>query len=393
MENLHTTLRFKPSSQLLKNLFLLSCIGAIVTFIGVLMVPQREWANILLAGFFLLGLGIASIVFIAMQYVTNAGWSTVFRRIPEAMSTVIFAGAGIIVIAMIGIGYLYPWSHSSFMESSPTLQAKLAWLNVPFFIIRTILYIGIWIGLASLIVKNSIKHGETGELKFRSKAKTASAIFLVVFALTFSFASMDWIMSLEPQWYSTIFGVYNIIGTFLSGLTAITLCVLLLKRMGYLEHYITKDHLHNLGKLMFAFSTFWMYIWFSQYLLIWYSNIPEEVTYLVNRQRGSWLIFTIVNVLFNWAIPFFALLPSWTKKQEGLLLIVCIILLIGRWIDLFWMILPPFMREAPVVNIWELGPMLCIIPGFFYVTFKSLAKRGLIPVNDVMITESLPSHH
>ncbi|TAK66187.1 MAG: hypothetical protein EPO24_01770 [Bacteroidetes bacterium] len=385
--------RFTPSPQLMNNLRLLSILGAVVTIIGIIFVPEREWASMLLAGIFLLGLGIAGVVFIAIQYVTNAGWSTVIRRIPESMLSSLVAGALIILIAMAGIHHLYPWSDSSLMGSNPILKAKEGWLNVPFFIGRTVAYIVIWLLLSTLIIKNSIRHGEEGELRYRAKSKTASAIFLVVFALTFSLASMDWIMSLEPHWYSTIFGVYNIIGAFVSGLTSITLIALILKRKGYLTEYLTGEHFHNLGKLIFAFSTFWMYIWFSQYLLIWYSNIPEEVTYMVKRQHGSWLIFTIVNVLFNWVIPFFALLPSWTKKHEGLLLRVCIILLLGRWIDLFWMILPPFLPDAPVVNIWELAPMFCVIPGFFYLMFKSLAKRSIIPAKDTMLVESLPLYH
>lgn len=392
MDNLHAPPRFKPSPQLMKNLLLLAIIGGAVSLIGIFFVPERAWANLLLANYYLLGLGLAAIIFIAMLYVSNAGWATVIRRVPEAMTSVIPVAAVIMLFLFFGISHLYEWSHTNVIEQDHVLQEKAAWLNIPFFIIRTIVYLSIWFAFAAYIVKQSRKQDENGAIKAFTRSKTASAIFLVVFAITFSLASMDWIMSLEPLWYSTIFGIYNMIGAFLNGLAVITLIVLLLKRMGPFEHIVTKDHLHSLGKLIFAFSTFWMYIWFSQYLLIWYSNIPEEATYMVHRQQGSWLVFTIVNVIFNWGIPFVALLPAWTKKSEGFLLRVCIIIMIGHWIDLFWMIMPPFMNDAPVVNIWELAPLMSAITGFFYITFKALSKWNIVPIKDPMLIESLPHH-
>jgi hypothetical protein len=203
---------------------------------------------------------------------------------------------------------------------------------------------------------------------------------------------MDWIMSLEPHWYSTIFGIYNFSGLFLSGLAAMTVLVILMKRMGPYRNILTTGHLHNLGKLLFAFSNFWMYIWFSQYLLIWYANIPEEVTYFVNREQGTWVVFTVVNVVFNWAIPFVVLLPQWTKKNEGLLLRVCVIVLTGRWIDLSWMILPPFMRQGPEVFLWEILPMAGVVAVFFYVVFRALSLGNVVPVNDPFLVESLSLH-
>ncbi|MBI3193456.1 MAG: hypothetical protein HYZ34_03190, partial [Ignavibacteriae bacterium] len=348
--------RFTPSPQLMKNLLLLTLIGAVVTVIGIVFVPQRTWASLLLANYYILGIGVAAVVFIALLYVSNAGWATAIRRVPESMTAILPASGIVMLLTMLGIHSLYEWSHSDVVANDHMLQEKSAWLNVPFFVIRTVVYLSLWIGFAFAIVNLSRKQDESGDIKFTKRSKTASAIFLVVFGLTFTLASMDWIMSLEPHWYSTIFGIYNFSGSFLNGLAVITLVVLLLKRMGPFEHLLTEQHLHSLGKLIFAFSTFWMYIWFSQYMLIWYSNIPEEVTYMVNREKGSWLIFTIINVLFNWAIPFIALLPAWTKMREGFLLRVCIIIMIGHWIDLFWMILPTFMPEGPALNVWELGP-------------------------------------
>ena len=392
MDTTHLPKQFTPSRNLMRNLLTLIIVGVLCSLVGIFFAPERTWANILLAGYYLVGIGCGAAMFIALLYVSNAGWATVFRRVPEAMLTSLVAGGIVMLVVMMGIHSLYEWSRTDIVANDHVLQAKAAWLNVPFFIIRTILYLILWLAYAVHVSRLSCLQDEHGDVKYTSRSKTASAIFLVVFGLTFTLASMDWIMSLEPHWYSTIFGIYNLCGSFLSGLAAVTLVVLLLKRMGLFAHVISDQHLHNLGKLIFAFSTFWMYIWFSQYLLIWYANIPEEVTFLLHRQQGSWLIFTIINVVFNWLIPFVALLPAWTKKNEGLLLRVCILIMIGHWIDLFWMILPPFMPDAPVLNIWELAPMLSVIAGFFYLTFRTLSRRKLIPLGDPMLVESISQH-
>ena len=390
MAQFQFTQRFSPSPQTMKNLLLIAIIGGVVTVVGIILVPDRAWANLLLANYYVMGLALAAMVFIAIQYVSNAGWATAISRIPEAMTAILPISAIVALALIAGIHHLYEWSHQDVVAGDHVLQSKAAWLNIPFFAIRVVVYCSIWLGFTTYLVRLSRKQDTNGGIKAYKRSKTGSAIFLVIFALSFTLASMDWIMSLEPHWYSTIFGIYNFSGTFLNGLAVITLLVLLLKRMGPFEHIVTTEHLHSLGKLIFAFSTFWMYIWFSQYLLIWYSNIPEEATYLVNRQKGSWLVFTIVNVVFNWAIPFIALLPSWTKKHEGFLLRVCIIIMIGHWIDLFWMIFPTFMPEAPVLNVWELATFMGAIAAFFYVTFRALSQHSLLPTNDPMLIESLP---
>ncbi|HLB00734.1 MAG TPA: hypothetical protein VJO14_05050, partial [Bacteroidota bacterium] len=266
------------------------------------------------------------------------------------------------------------------------------WLNIPFFAVRTVAYLAVWgLLLRKMIVTSRRQDGEGGTA-LTAKNTRFSAAYIALFAFTFTLASMDWIMTLEPEWYSTIFGIYNFSGVFVSGLAVTTIFVIVLKRSGGPRSVISEAHLLNLGKLLFAFSTFWMYIWFSQYLLIWYANIPEEVVYLVKRQEGSWVIFTVVNVLFNWFIPFVVLLPRWTKRNEGLLLKVCILLLAGHWIDLFWMILPPFMPEAPVFTIWEFAPLSAALSLFFLLVFRTLSRHSVVPTGDPLLAESLRQH-
>lgn len=389
MSALHIPGRFLPSSRLMKNLLTFALIGGAVTVVGLILAPQRTWPNLLLAMYYLMSLGLGAILFIALQYIANAGWSVALRRVPEAMTGVLPLAGALLLLTFFGIHSLYEWSHHDVVAADPILSSKTAWLNTPFFVARAVLYFAVWWFLAHRIVRLSKHQDINGVVDVVAKNKRYSAILIVVFAFTFSLASMDWIMSLEPHWYSTIFGIYNFAGLFLTALAAMTIVVILLKRIGPFREILTTDHLHNLGKLIFAFSTFWMYIWFSQYLLIWYANIPEEVTYLVNREKGTWIIFTIVNVAFNWVIPFVVLLPEWTKKHEGMLLRVCVIIMIGHWIDLAWMILPPFMPAGPELFFWEVAPMVGVMTAFFYVTFRVLSRGNIVPVKDPLLVESI----
>lgn len=390
--NNRTPRAFRMSDRMQKNLLMLLLLGGAVTLAGLVLAPERTWPNVLLANYYLMSLGLAAAIFIALLYVSNAGWATGIRRVPEAMTAVLPVSAIVMLAPLFGIHVLYEWSHEAAVAHDRILQAKAGWLNTPFFIGRTIAYLALWLVLAYRIVRLSRRQDEDGSVEYTLTNRKLSAFFLVVFALTFTLASMDWIMSLQPHWYSTIFGIYNFSGLFLNGIATITVLVILLRRWGPLAHVVSDAHLHDLGKLVFAFSTFWMYIWFSQYILIWYANIPEEVRFYTAREEGGWLVFSIVNVVFNWVIPFITLLPIWAKKNEGLLLRVCIIVMLGHWIDLFWMILPPFMKGNPRVFVWEIAPMAAMLAGFFLLTFKALAKHRLVPVNDPYLAESLSVH-
>lgn len=383
--------QFTGSPKLHRNLFLIACGGALVTILGVFLAPERTWPNFLLASYYLLSLGLAGVVFVALQYVSNAGWAVGIRRVPEAIIQVLPLGVVLMMVTMIGIPTLYEWSHAE-SAGDHLLRAKTDWLNIPFFIGRTVAYVALWITLATALVRNSRKQDADGDVVRTQKNKKLSAVFLVIFGYSFTLASMDWIMSLEPKWYSTIFGIYNFTGMLLNGLAAITILVIVLRRLGPLQKVVNESHLHDLGKLIFAFSTFWMYIWFSQYVLIWYANIPEEVIYYVRREQGGWQLFTWLNVVFNWVIPFVVLISQWSKRNEGLLLKVCIIIMIGHWIDLYWMILPPFIKSGPEVSIWEVGPIAGSVALFFFATLRSFAKATPIPVKDPMLIESLHLH-
>ncbi|MCP5115549.1 MAG: hypothetical protein GY953_32380, partial [bacterium] len=288
--------------------------GAVTLVAGSLLAPERTWANLLLASFYLLGLGLAGVVFVALQYVTGAEWSVAFRRVPEAMAGTLPYAAGIFLLVLMVSPWLYPWFHGLHGEPDPSMWFKELWLSPVFFIVRALVYLAVWLGFAHAIVRTSRRQDDDGKPGHTVRNIRLSAGFLVAFALTFWLATFDWIMSLEPHWYSTVFAVYHFAGLVLSGLAMITIVAVWLQRLGTLRGILTVEHLHDLGKLLFAFSCFWMYIWFCQYMLIWYGNIPEETVYYVQREHGAWHVLSIANPIVNWLIPFLILLPRPAKR-------------------------------------------------------------------------------
>jgi hypothetical protein len=199
-------------------------------------------------------------------------------------------------------------------------------------------------------------------------------------------------MSLEPDWYSTIFGIYHFAGLFASGVAAIIVFAVALKKLGPLEGVLTESHLHDLGKLLFAFSTFWAYIWFSQYMLIWYTDIPEEARYYVARMHGNWGPLFLLNFMMNWTLPFLALLPRVTKRTPSLLVKVAVLVLLGRWLDLYLMISPPSMGAKPAFGVWEFGLMLGAVGLCGLVFFRALRHAAPVPLGDPWLADSLHHH-
>jgi hypothetical protein len=249
-------------------------------------------------------------------------------------------------------------------------------------------FLGIWMLLALLIRRESRKQDKDGELGHTEKIKRYSAIFLAVFGLTFTFASFDWLMSIEPLFYSTIFAFYNISGLLLSGFASITILVVLARRRGLLP-YVNEHHLHYLGKLVLGFSTFWAYIWLCQYLLIYYANLPEETIYYIRRmQPADWKALFFANIFLNWLIPFALLLPRSVKQKDAWLLTACGIVLLGHWIDLYLMIFPYFEHSA-VVGIVDITLVVGFAALFLSSFVRSLDRAALVPQRDPYLVESL----
>lgn len=388
------TTRFELPREVSHLLKILAAIGGAVVLTGIFVDPARTWPNCLIAGYYLVGLGLAGSFFIAAQYVGKGTWSTAFRRVPEAMSTALLPVAGLLLLSLaFGSHTLYEWTHGDVVAREPAMQARSGWLSLPFFLIRAAIYLTVWIVFAASLVRTSRRQDGDGSYAHTTRNTRTSAVFLVAFALTFLGASFDWIMSLQPSWYSTIFGIYNFAGLFLNGLATMTVLIILLRRAGPFRGIVNDQHLHDLGKYILAFSTFWAYIWFSQYMLIWYANIPEETSFYLNQMPGGWLSLFILNFGLNWIIPFLTLLPRAAKRSEGVMLKVCVVLMIGHWLDLYLMVFSTSApRTTPPFGVWELAPILGAVALFFLIVFRSLGRANLVPIKDPALQASLHHH-
>jgi hypothetical protein len=366
------------------SLRILAIAGAAALLCGLAWQPTLTWASLLIAGYLLTGFGLAGIVFVAIQYASGAGWSTAFRRVPEAMTMILPAGAALLALVWICQPSMYPWT-----SHTPHPGFQQFWLRWPFFLVRAVLYIAAWIGFSTAIVRASRRQDDDRSVNHTRRNVRLSIIFLIVFAVTFWLASFDWVMSLEPNWASTIFGVYNFAGMFSGGLALMILFVLWQRRSGPLRDFVNEEHLHDLGKLLFAFCTFWMYIWFSQYMLVWYADIGEETAYYIARLRNAWAPLFLLNMTLNWAAPFAALLPRGTKRSPRALGRVAALVVAGRVLDVYILIAPPLIGARPAVGVGTIGA-LAAAAAIAVLTFcRGLREAAPVPVNDPYLEESL----
>ncbi len=371
--------------------------GLVVLALSYAVAPVRAWSNLFLVAFYFLTIALGGAVFIAMNYVTGAGWSVAFRRVPEAMATLL-PYASIAMFVVLALRYQeYGWTlhggeHGA--DDAGSFWFKQYWLNPPFWLARAIGYLVIWSLFASAIVGISRKQDRTGSRKLTGSNVRLSAIFIAVYAITFSMASMDWIMALEPLWFSTMWGVYQFAGMMQASVAGIVVMALLLRRTeGPLHGIFNDEHLHDLGKLLLAFSCFWMYIWFSQYMLIWYSNIPEETTYFIARTHGPWGPIVLVSLILNWVLPFLVLLPKPSKRSERVMMKVALIVLMGRWVDLSIMIFPPTVGDLPVLGIGEIAGVCLLIGSLGLLLARAFSGAKPVPTGDPYFKESICYHN
>ncbi len=350
-------------------------LGGVVA--GLIWAPETVRAHWLLLSFFGVSLGLAGTLFIALQFVTGAGWSVALRRVPEAMAWLLPVAGAALLAGLIAWPEFYPWTADDYYPHS---EWKRLWLQRPFFLARAAIYVVLWSALALPLILHSRRQDDDANFSHTVASRRWSALFLIVFGITIWLASYDWLMSRDPDWVSTVYGVYNFAGLFTAGLATQILLVIWLRRLGPFRNVLTEKHLHDLGKLLFAMSTFWAYLWYCQYMLIWYVNNPEETPYYIQRLQGAWQPLFIANVVLNWVIPFCVLLSSAAKRHPKVLVNVSLVVLAGRWLDLYLMILPEENGFATVVVAvaMTLGAL-----GLYFVVFcHGLAQAALVPIND-----------
>ncbi|MCP5464647.1 MAG: hypothetical protein H7A33_06450 [Deltaproteobacteria bacterium] len=387
--NNQRTFIFKSSYK--RGAWILIAIGLIGTLAGFLLNPTQAWANFLLNNVYFITLSVCGLFFVALQYVSGASWSEVLRRIPEAMAAYIPIGGILMLFLFFGMHSLFHWSHHEVVVNDPILSGKEPYLNVSFYFIRLLFIVLTWSLFSVWIRSNSIKQEKFRNLRFYQTNIGVSALFMIFFAVTVSMASFDWLMSLDPHWYSTIFAIYNFSGLFVSGLSVITIIAYFLSSKKILPE-INENHFHDLGKYLLAFTTFWAYIWYSQFVLIWYGNIPEETIYFVQRLKGDWTWLFYTNLLINFVIPFFILLPRASKRSGAMIMRVSVLLLVGRWLDLYLMIAPSTLGKEASIGLIEVSMALGFAGLFILIVGRALSKRSVLPPDSPILQRSIHFH-
>jgi hypothetical protein len=356
---------------------------------------NRPWAALFHNAFFFMALGLGAIFFLGIQYVASVGWSVVLNRIMEAVGLFMVVPGIVILLIVIAGGmhmhHLWHWMEPGIMDSNQPnydeiIAGKQAYLNFGFFMLRSVIYIAGWAIAMRSFRKLSLREDREGGTEIYRKQVRNAAIFTVFFAVTSSMAAWDWVMSIDTHWFSTLFGWYTFAGIFVSALAGLALLTSYLKSKGYLDE-VNENHLQDLGKFVFAFSIFWTYLWFSQYMLIWYSNIPEEVTYYMQR-FDEYKVATLTALALNFLVPFLLILPRESKRNLGLLSMAAIIVLIGHWIDHFVMIMPGSVGPHFGLGYAEVGGFLLFAGLYIYVVFTNLSKAPLMQKNHPVFRES-----
>ncbi len=391
----HTKLhlgKFVTSPGLKTLIYLLILIGVACFGAALYMAPTRAWTSFLVAFFFFTCLGIGGLFFVAINHVSKAGWSVTVRRLSEALTSFLPAVAVAAVILFLGAKHIWIWADSAKMEADHHLHLKAAYLNLPFFAIRLFIFIGGALLFKNWIVGGSIKQDQSGDESYTHKNVGYSIAFILFFALAFTFFSMDLLMSLLPTWYSTIFGIYCFSGMFQSTLAVLCILIIWLRKSNLVAGYITEEHQHDVAKFLKGFTVFWAYIAFSQFMLIWYANIPEETEYFIMRSQQGWLGVSMSLLVFRFIVPFLALLPRGAKRNSTHLVSVSILILVMQYVDIFWMVYPNFFGGKLTFGIWEVGVFLGFLGVFLFLLMRFLQKNNLVPIKDPRLHEALEHH-
>jgi hypothetical protein len=338
---------------------------------------------------FFLTVALGGLFMVVLHHLVRAGWSVVVRRLAEGLASTLPLLALLFVPILLGMKHLFHWSVPALVANDPVLLAKAAFLNVPFFVLRWAVYFASWILTTRYFVSRSLAQDDSGDVGLTLEMQRASAPSILAFGLTSTFASVDLLLSLDAHWYSTMFGVYFFAGCVVAVFASLIVMAWAAQAGGLLQRSITVEHYHDLGKLLFGFVVFWAYIAFSQYMLIWYANIPEETGWFLRRQTHGWGAVGLVLILGHFAGPFVALMSRVPKRRPGLLALAAAWLLAMHWVDLYWVVMPEASPEHAAPHVVDFALLVGFGGLFVAAAARALRGRSLVPERDPRLDESL----
>ena len=355
-------------------------------FYFALAAPSLMLQSYLVAFLFWSGIALGSLAILMLQHITGGAWGAVLRRTLESSTRTFPLLALLFLPILVGASHLYEWAHPGAVEHDALLQHKQIYLNLPFFAVRAVIYFSIWITLAYFLSRWS-RQQDGGDLVVQRRMENASRGGLLLFTLTMTFASVDWAMSLEPHWFSTIYGILFIGGQVLSALAFTIPVAAVLATQRAVQEVISADRFHDLGKLLLAFVMLWAYFSFSQFLIIWSANLPEETPWYLRRLHSGWQWAAVALIVLHFALPFVLLLSRDLKRSRPWLMAVAMVVLVMRVVDLAWLILPAFERPGLPVQTGDALAFVGIGGVWFYAFVRQLRSRPLLPLNDDQLPE------
>ena len=376
-----------------KPALIVGAVGAVLCLAGAVTSPEQFYRSYLVGFLFWAGISLGCFAVLLLHHIFGAAWGFVVQRMLEAGTRTFALLAVLFLPLLLGLHHLYEWTHADVVAGDPVLQAKSAYLNVGFFVGRAVFYFLAWMGIAALLNRWSQQLDQGGAPTLAERLKNSGPPGLLVYGLTVTFATVDWVMSLDPHWYSTMFALIFIAGQVLSTLAFVVLAMRLLGEHQPLADVLRPAHLHDLGNLMLAFTMIWAYVSFSQFLIIWSGNLPETITWYKDRSEGGWQWVALGLILFGFALPFAILLSRFVKRRARLLAIVAGLVLLMRWVELLWVVQPTF-RPGEIGFHWlDLVAPLAIGGLWLWFYARQLKSRPLLPQLDPRMKEAFADAH
>jgi hypothetical protein len=364
-------------------------VGAVVCAILGAANPKQFFFSWLVSFLFFLSLALGALFFVLIQYATQGGWGIVLRRIGETIFAMLPVMAALFLPLLLGLRDLYSWAVPGAAEHDALLHWKAPFLNVPFFLIRAVLYFGIWSFIALLYYRGSRGQDVTGDPGVSARLRRFAGPGIIVLALTQSFAAIDWIMSLTPHWYSTMFGVYFFAGSFVGFIALLSVVAVAMRSAGLLDTVVSAEHLHDIGKFLFAFTAFWAYIAFSQFFLMWYANLPEETIFYKARLEGSWKALSLFLMAGHFGIPFLYLMGRAVKRRGSTLALGGAWLLVMHFLDLYWQVMPTLHPEGIRPSALDVAALVTVGGCFVAAASWLMRRQALVPLRDPRLAESV----